>query len=269
MINKETGRLKIFENFLTIQRKVENNNTWSNSNSFFLNTASSNIGSNVNVDTLIQKIRFDSSDKHSFKEWLFSPIRFFKNIKKNVKSLTYEQHMRQILSLNELMEEAKQSHQTALVDLLNDEKIRIDKEILILDTGIDKFLDEADVIKFAKYSNRTVKLDWIANFIRIIPKDIVQKLLFVEEKKLFDNYVIMHYDPNDLGSELTKAQKEKKKDPILFGVLSCSNRLYFIGDWIDEYCDLTLTKVLKELKIDEKKLNIHKIINHQTPKVNK
>jgi hypothetical protein len=50
---------------------------------------------------------------------------------------------------------------------------------------------------------------------------------------------------------MTKAEVEKAKDPILFGVLKGTRNLYFIGDWIDEYCDLTLDKFLSTLEMEE------------------
>lgn len=43
---------------------------------------------------------------------------------------------------------------------------------------------------------------------------------------------------------------EKRKDPILFGVIAGSNKLYFIGDWIDEYCDLRFDDVVKQCTDD-------------------
>lgn len=49
------------------------------------------------------------------------------------------------------------------------------------------------------------------------------------------------------GKEERKIAAEKKdKDPILFGTFQdrkqkvCVDRFYYLGDWVDEYCDLTL-----------------------------
>jgi hypothetical protein len=50
---------------------------------------------------------------------------------------------------------------------------------------------------------------------------------------------------------MTKAEVEKAKDPILFGVVKGTRNLYYIGDWIDEYCDLTLDKFLSVLEMEE------------------
>ena len=61
----------------------------------------------------------------------------------------------------------------------------------------------------------------------------------------------------DYTHETSKAvEKERqRKDPILFGAfledkirgsLGIHERLYFLADWIDEYCDLTFDKLLNE-----------------------
>ena len=57
----------------------------------------------------------------------------------------------------------------------------------------------------------------------------------------------MHYDPAGKSSAKTKKEIEEEKDPILFGVFKESRRLYYIGDWIDEYCNLTMNEVAKLL----------------------
>jgi len=43
---------------------------------------------------------------------------------------------------------------------------------------------------------------------------------------------------------MTKEEIQKMKDPILFGMIKESNRLYFIDDWEDEYCDLTFDEII-------------------------
>ena len=66
----------------------------------------------------------------------------------------------------------------------------------------------------------------------------------LDKEKVFDDYIVAHYDPKKENAELTKQEKEKKRDPILFGVIKDSDNFYFIGDWKDEYCDLTLKEAI-------------------------
>src|SRR4030042_1990609 len=70
----------------------------------------------------------------------------------------------------------------------------------------------------------------------------------IEKKALFDGYVVVHTDPNNTSVMKTV---EEKKDPILFGVISESDRFYFIADWKDELCDLTLEKIIDKLGLDD------------------
>jgi hypothetical protein len=70
--------------------------------------------------------------------------------------------------------------------------------------------------------------------------------------KIFDNYVILHFDPEGKSTQLTEEEIRRKKDPILFGVFGESRRLYFIGDWKDEFCDLTLEELIKTLSTEDK-----------------
>ena len=55
------------------------------------------------------------------------------------------------------------------------------------------------------------------------------------------------YDPTGKVFVLTKAQEIAKKDPILFGVIEDVRKLYFIGDWKSDECDLTMDEVAKVL----------------------
>lgn len=67
------------------------------------------------------------------------------------------------------------------------------------------------------------------------------------------------YTQNDRDAH----EKEQiEKDPIAFGILryengntqGYSNHLIFITDWIDEYCDLTLDKLIDVYNIKSHKL---------------
>jgi len=39
------------------------------------------------------------------------------------------------------------------------------------------------------------------------------------------------------------AEIDAKRDPILFGVIDGKRKLYFVGEWEDEYCNLTLDQM--------------------------
>lgn len=104
-------------------------------------------------------------------------------------------------------------------------------------------------------------MDYIKNYARPIPQEVIDKKLKADNLHVFDNYVVLHYDPQKKSYAQTSKEKEierqKKADPILFGLIKGSRNLYYVADWIDEYCDLTLDKFLKvtddkDIKIEDK-----------------
>lgn len=118
------------------------------------------------------------------------------------------------------------------------------------------YLTETQIVDFYKKCEKGLRLDWIKNYARVIPDKFVEVKKKLDDLKIFDNYVILHYDPDLKSFKETEAEIEEKKrpkDPILFGVMQDSRKLYYIGDWIDEYCDLTLDKVLEVLETDNAK----------------
>lgn len=148
--------------------------------------------------------------------------------------------------------------QIALTEKLIAHRDIIIGEIALMSLGVKKYLEEEQVVKFyelATADKKNLKLTWIKNFARIIPSIVSEIKVTMDEARVFDNYVIMHYDPTGQAEQDTKEEVEKKKDPILFGVISGSRRLYFIADWVDEICDLTLKDVVE--KIGEKALTIN------------
>lgn len=117
-------------------------------------------------------------------------------------------------------------------------------------TGHRKLVTEQNIIEFAKKAPRELQLDWVKNYTRSIPKKVVDVKVKLDELEIFDNYLVLHYNPDGKGTELTEKEKKAKEDPILFGVILGSHKLYFIGDWIDEYCDLTFDKMIETLGKD-------------------
>lgn len=156
--------------------------------------------------------------------------------------------------------------QQALAEILYSKKDVLMKELsLAKEVKGLKYIDEDDVVEYfgkAETVNKMLHLTWIKNYTRVIPPEVVEAKKVFDELELFDNYVILHFDRNGDASEMTIKEKEKAKDPILFGVIKDSRKLYFVGDWIDEYCDLTLNKFLKVLE----KKSANKLTNHSIKK---
>jgi hypothetical protein len=188
----------------------------------------------------ITKIRYQSVDE------------FFNDVKSSIKTL--EVNPSSVEFYTNAIETAKSNGQIAFLEILRDKKDGVLAETKLLEVGEVKYVTEEDVVKFykkANLKNRMLKLTWIKNYARMIPEDVIEAKKKFDGSELFDNYVILHFDKFDNSTQMTKAEVEKAKDPILFGVLKGTRNLYFIGDWIDEYCDLTLDKFLSTLEMEE------------------
>jgi hypothetical protein len=202
--------------------------------------------------------------KNRVKAKLFNPDKYFQSIKDQITDAPYEPDSAKTAEL--LYNRAEKFNQTALQESLKKELGRIHKEITLRKHNFSRFISEDVVVKLS-INAPDINLTWIKNFIRPIPLDVTKKYLEAQAIDVFDNYVVMHYgDPTDSVAE-TEEEIEKRKDPILFGVFRESKRLYFIADWIDEYCDLTLEKLIKLSDIkdsdllltDEKIADVRKI----------
>lgn len=121
------------------------------------------------------------------------------------------------------------------------------REAIMFSIDLTTYLTEEQVVEFVKKTEKGLRMDWIKNFTRHIPDDVLETKKKADEHHIFDNYCVLHYEPEGKGAELIKKEKERRKDPILFGLLKGSDKLYFVGDWIDEYCDLTLDKIVETI----------------------
>ena len=181
---------------------------------------------------------------------------FFNSLKLSPNILEKDKSM--IDQYETVMRNASANGQTALVEKVLAMKDVVMGEIKLISLGLKKYLTEEQIVKFYSMVNddkRHLKLTWIKNFARVIPSDVTELKKKMDQALVFDNYVILHYDPKSTGVCDTEEEIKKKKDPILFGVIAGSNKLYFIADWIDEVCDLTLDKLVDTL--GEKALTIN------------
>lgn len=133
----------------------------------------------------------------------------------------------------------------------------IDKEKQLVKLGINTFLykDDIDFYIDSSSDSTPVKLIELKNYPREIPDEVVATI--EKTKDLFDEMYIIYTDYT--GNEDKRIEAEKRsRDPILFGVFMseqnrvCVDRFYYLADWEDEYCDLTLDKMLYTLSLNNR-----------------
>lgn len=176
---------------------------------------------------------------------------FFKHIKSDNSKLDEKEIIaKRAAGYKALVERALKTGQRAMA-----EKLALGLEVTKAETALlslnkVQYVTEAKIVEFVKKAPKGVRLDWIKNFTAPVPDDVFQAKEQCDEVEAFDNYVVLHYDPGLKSWAETHADKveaAKKKDPILFGVIAGSRKCYYVGDWINEFCDLTLDKMAEAL----------------------
>lgn len=180
-----------------------------------------------------------------FVEPVMSVENFFRSVKDGVEQLKIVAE--RASGYADAIKKAHAAGQVALEEQLSKGLVAVRAETQLAAMGLGKYVTEETVVAFAKKASKAVRLDWIANFTRFIPDDLLDKKREADERLIFDNYVVMHYDPKGKSWSETEAEKERRKDPILFGVIDGRRQLYYVGDWTDEFCDLTLDQIADTL----------------------
>lgn len=149
------------------------------------------------------------------------------------------------VDLAEMTERAQTAGQKDLVKMLEAQKNVRFFENALYAKGRKRLLTERQLLDFTAKCEKGLCLDWVKDFVRPIPPEIVAEKKACDEDHLFDNYVVLHYDPNHRAT--TPEAREKARDPILFGLIKGSRKLYFVGDWMDDQCDLTFQQIIDKL----------------------
>ncbi len=175
----------------------------------------------------------------------FDVVKFFSDVKLSAEdeATKYRDRLAEYVNCIGI---AEKSGQIALKEKLFNNLVINKYETILFSKGLVKAVTEETIVKLAKDSPKALALDYIQNYIRNIPISVIKKKLEIDQLEIFDNYVILHYDPNGVSYAQTNKEKEekKKRDPIMFGVIEGSTKLYYIDSWEDEYCDLTWDKMV-------------------------
>ena len=201
-------------------------------------------------------------ENKELKEEKRSPYEYFQRVKGKVNQMN-DEDLNKLYSISTgLLEKYKRTGQIKAAKKLAFHIKSLFKEKQIIDLGITKFVYRDDIENYIdNIADDVVKIIELKNYPREIPDELVETI--EKTKDIFDEMYVLFTDyTQDIEREV-----EKERDPILFGsflsrdVDAMSQRLYYLGDWVDEYCDLTLDKlvaqtdksIVKEISIPENK----------------
>lgn len=201
-------------------------------------------------------------EKKESPKYSLDVLKFFESVKL-ITTKSAGTYFSRIEPYLKAIKDAKSMGQTALVQRLLGRIILVKYESILKAYGFDKRISEKQLVDFIKKTEKGISLCYVSNFGRPIPNDVIEKKVLADQLHVFDNYCILHYDPEKKSYKMTAEEREKerikKNDPILFGVLRGSRDLYYIADWVDEKCDLTLDKFIKTLDEKEENFEIGKV----------
>lgn len=179
-----------------------------------------------------------------------TPQEYFEQVKERKRNITDEELLRVYDNCLELLNKYKITGQKKGMRKLLFHLECIEKEREIVKMGITTFIYRDDIEEYIDtVAKDTVKIIELENYEREIPDEIIDVIVRVKDK--FDQLYIVFTDYT--GKVERQVQKERRaKDPILFGTFqnqtsrTVIDRFYYLGDWEDEYCDLTLDKMVNE-----------------------
>ena len=185
-------------------------------------------------------------------EKTITPYEYFQNMKGKLQTMDDERLEKVYQNAIYLAERYNRTGQTKGLRKLKFHIESIVKEKQILDAGINKFVYRSDIEEYIQdVADKQVVILDLKSYERNLPDEIIEALEKV--KDLFDEFYIVCTDYT--GEMARRVQEERReKDPILFGAFldreknAINERFYYIGDWIDDYCDLTLDKMVAEME---------------------
>lgn len=177
-----------------------------------------------------------------------TPSQYFdilKGAKQNITTEALKESYDVFVKLGEKYKKLGQKESMKRLCFLADTLIKEEK---LIELGVTTYIYKDKIEDFIEnVADKAVKIVELSRYMREIPDELVDTI--DKTRDIFDEFYVVFTDYT--GKEERKVAKERKdKDPILFGVFSnesnVGDRFYFLGDWVDEYCDLTLDKMIEE-----------------------
>lgn len=195
-----------------------------------------------------------------------APGLYFSYIKSKLNTHEIRKHEAQINKLTKLIIKSGMIGQIALQEKFAHELSICVRELEAYVYGIKYYVDKSVINKYKnKVKDVKVIMCDLEEYPRIIENKIHRKIKNVVKKNLFDKYYVLYLDYSNGTSEESKPIKTTKskiieKDPILWGVYNeLPDRLYFILDWIDEYCDLTFDELMDRVRDENPDFTVDEI----------
>lgn len=192
---------------------------------------------------------------------------YVKGLKEKLNKAEYDIIIDQALKMINKCKITKQTRMAAELTHQVDLALR---ELNAANNGFDIFVDRKTIEKYiTDVEGKAVKIIELSEYTREIPDDVMDKLSKASE--IFDQMYIIFTDYTKKESKRV-AKARRDKDPIVFGAfldktsesdnkIYVEDRLFFVADWIDDKCDLTLEQIVRDTKGKENEILTYKVSN--------
>ena len=181
--------------------------------------------------------------------------KVFDDIKTAMMAPTNEELLRAKKVVDTVENQLKVSGQYEIAEKVNGSRGVLEAELALVSSGQLKYISEDQIIKFMLLSERGMRLEYLRYYANILPSEVAKRKIVFDGLLVFDNYCVLYYDGGAPKFSLIKEviddqERLKRRDPILFGMIKGSRKLYYVTDWVTDDDDLTLEKL--ETVIGEK-----------------
>lgn len=212
-INIKDFNIDITEKMRDIANKIKGNARFTVEDSSMMTITDNRKKSLVDniKDFFSKKIQQNKEKKIANK---FDVVKFFSDVKLSAEdeATKYRDRLAEYVNCIGI---AEKSGQIALKEKLFNNLVINKYETILFSKGLVKAVTEETIVKLAKDSPKALALDYIQNYIRNIPISVIKKKLEIDQLEIFDNYVILHYDPMVFLTPKQIKRKRKKRNVTL------------------------------------------------------
>lgn len=181
--------------------------------------------------------------------------KVFEEIKTSMMSPTNEEILRAKKVVDTVENQLKVSGQYEIAKKVEGSRSVLEAELALVRSGQLKYITEEQIVKFMLLSERGMRLEYLRYYANVLPSEVAKRKIMFDGLLVFDNYCVLYYDGGApkfslINEIIDDKERIKRRDPILFGMIKGSRKLYYVTDWVTADDDLTLDKL--EAVIGEK-----------------
>lgn len=197
-----------------------------------------------------------------------TPSAYFDHVKSLKETLNREEYNIIIDQALKMIEKCKITKQTAMAKELTHQVELALRELNAANEGFEIFVNRKAIEKYiTDVEGKAVKIIELSEYTREIPEEVIDRV--AKAADIFDQMYIIFTDYTKKESKRV-AKERRDKDPILFGAfldkesdnknkIYVEDRLFFIADWIDDNCDLTLEEIVRQTEGKDNAILTYKV----------